>query len=253
MNLLPDYKDDPEAYEIEEKFRPDEMLMLQVAGKMAVETLDCTQDAVVLDLCCGTGLSLQQMIEHPNVSLAIGVDISKPYLDFANKRYRNSRLKPTLILGDAVSIPLPTHEWDIIMLASAYHHIEDSRKLKFLQRVHQLISNTGYAIIAENILPEYQEDNIDDYVRAVKEFYNQVLITAQEQNPHLPDYVANLIKKVAQYGCDGDYEYKVCLSVLLKHLREAQLNIVSHQRVWPKDESVFGGSGGNYIFKVQKL
>ncbi|WP_193196806.1 class I SAM-dependent methyltransferase [Nostoc sp. MG11] len=250
MTSLPDYKNDPEAYEIEEHSRPDEMLMLEVAGEMAVESLKNTHNAVVLDLCCGTGLSLERIINHPNISCAVGVDICQPYLDFAKRKYEQCRLKPTFILGDAVSVKLPREQWDVIMLASAYHHIEHERKVEFLNRVHYLLDNSGYAIIAENVLPEYEEGNTEEYAHAVKQFYTEVLNTAKQQNPHLPDYVANLIKRVAQYGYDGDYEYKVSLSLLLKDLAKARLQIVTQKRVWPQDESKLGKTGGNYVFKV---
>ncbi|MCX5966033.1 MAG: hypothetical protein NT070_23790 [Cyanobacteria bacterium] len=56
---LPDYKDDPEEYELEEHARPDEMLMLMTAKDTVLEILDSCEKASVLDLCCGTGLSLE--------------------------------------------------------------------------------------------------------------------------------------------------------------------------------------------------
>jgi SAM-dependent methyltransferase len=76
---LPDYKDDPEAYELEEHSRPDEMLMLMTARDTALKILESCKKASVLDLCCGTGLSLEGIVEHPNISIVVGVDISIPY------------------------------------------------------------------------------------------------------------------------------------------------------------------------------
>ncbi|GJD22947.1 hypothetical protein RIVM261_079030 [Rivularia sp. IAM M-261] len=246
---LPDYKDDPEAYELEEHSRPDEMLMLMTARDTTIKILNSCKEATVLDLCCGTGLSLEGVADHPNISMVAGVDISVPYLKFAKRRFSSYCRQPILICGDAVSAPLPKSNWDVIVLASAYHHIEDDRKVKFLSRVRTLLGNSGYAVMAENILPEYDINNKADYARSVRQFYLQVLNTAKQKNPELPVHVENLIYKVAQYGCDGEYEYKVSLPLLYRDLKAAGLCVVDQKRVWP-DNNISLETGGNYVFTI---
>jgi ubiquinone/menaquinone biosynthesis C-methylase UbiE len=247
---LPDYKDDPEAYELEEHSRPDEMLMLRVARETTIGILDSCKKAVVLDLCCGTGLSLEGIVDHPNILMVAGVDISVPYLKFAKQRFSFYDRQPIFIHGDAVSTLLPQPHWDVVLLASAYHHIEDNRKVKFLSRVRSLIGSSGYAVMAENILPEYDINNKMDYARSVRQFYSQVLKTAKQKNPELPTHVENLIYRVAQYGCDGEYEYKVSLPLLYRDLITSGLRIVSQKRVWPEEDISSIGTGGNYVFTI---
>lgn len=246
---LPDYKDDPEAYELEEHSRPDEMLMLMTARDSVLRILDSCKKACVLDLCCGTGLSLEGIVDHPNISMVAGVDISIPYLEFAKQRFSSCGRQPVLICGDAVSTPLPRPHWDIIVLASAYHHIEDKRKVQFLSRVHDLLGSSGYAVMAENVLPEYEINNEAAYANSVRQFYSQVLNTAKQKNSELSAYVENLIYRVAQYGCDGEYEYKVSLPLLYRDLIASGLRIVAQERVWPDDNDSLG-SGGNYVFII---
>ena len=250
MKSLPDYRDDAHAYEIEERSRPDEMRMLKRSGEVASNWLYRCNAAHVLDLCCGTGLSMEALIAHPNVSSVTGVDVSTEYLDFARRRYSNGRVIPTLLQDDAVTGSLPRARWDLVMLASAYHHIEDARKVDFLKRVRGLIGNMGRAVMAENVLPEYAPNDPNAYVEAVRRFYDLVLITARRDNPQLPDYIAGLIERVAQYGFDGDYEYKVSFSILQRHLMEANLEIESIERVWP-DDSLLEPGGGNYILLLR--
>jgi SAM-dependent methyltransferase len=249
---IPDYKDNPEAYEIEERSRPDEMLMLTTAGEIAVNILNTTHNANVLDLCCGTGLSLECIINHPSVSFIVGIDISNPYLEFAKKKYSKYKPQPVFIAGDAVTEPLPCDKWDLIILASAYHHIEDERKVKFLERVRDLLKDSGFAVIAENILPEYKEGDAEDYARAVKQFYAEVLTTAKQKNPNLHIYVEKLIQRVAQYGCDGDYEYKVSLPIFLRDLAKAGLRVVQQKRVWPEDSEKLSSNSGNFVLQICK-
>lgn len=246
---LPDYKDEPEAYEIEEHARPDEMLMLMIARDTTIGILDSCKKAAVLDLCCGTGLSLEGIVDHPNISIVAGVDISVPYLKFAKQRFSSYSRQPLLIHGDVVSAPLPRSHWDIVILASAYHHIEDNRKVQFLSRVRNLLGSSGYAVMAENILPEYKINDALDYARSVRQFYSQVLDTAKQKNPELPVHVEKLIHRVAQYGCDGEYEYKVSLPLLHHDLIASGLCIVDQRRVWP-DNNTSLGTGGNYVFTI---
>lgn len=250
-DALPDYQYDPVAYELEERARPDEMLMLQVAGEEGVRLLDEMRDAWVLDLCCGTGLSLEHLVNHPNVSRIVGVDQCMPYLEFANVRFESARTRPEFILADAVDVELPLGSWDVIMLASAYHHIEDERKVRFMSRVRRLLSSRGQAVVAENILPEYVQGNRDSYARSVKLFYTQVLEDARRDNPDLPEYVEKLILRVAQYGYDADYEYKVSHPIFLRDLETSRLEIAWQQRVWPHTGPLSETTGGNYVLRLR--
>lgn len=247
---LPDYRDDARCYELEERSRPDEMLMLKKAGETATSILDNIPNANCLDMCCGTGLSLEHIARHRNAGYIAGVDISSNYLDFAKAHHSTTNAHIEFILGDAVTVTLPDKQWDLIMLASAYHHIEDERKIIFLERIKHLIGSTGHVVIAENILPKYTEGKAEEYNASVRLFYDQVLITARQQNPDLPEFVEGLIERVAQYGFDGEYEYKVCMKIFKRHLSTVGLSIVDEARVWPKSSTSLDANAGNYVFHI---
>lgn len=251
MTRLPDYKDDPEAYEIEERSRPDEMLMLDRAGEYASSWLDDHPRAHTLDLCCGTGLSMRSLVTHPHTASVTGVDISVPYLDYARRTYASAEIQPRFIIGDAVEAPTPLRQYDLLMLASAYHHIEDDRKLRFLHRVRSLIGRSGRAVMAENILPRYIRGDPSSYANSVRCFYVEVLKTARAFNPKLSDHVAGLIERVAEYGYAGEYEYKVSMDILRAHLASAGLEVVRCERVWPLDNLVLEPDAGNFVFLLK--
>jgi len=248
---LPDYKDDAEAYEIEEKSRPDEMAMIKAASDQVIKYLDQKENASILDLCCGTGLPMSMFIEHENIGKVVGVDISKPYLAWARSKFSKYE-NITFIEGDAVELNLPEDEWDIILLCSAYHHIEDERKQRFLNYVYKLLKPEGKAIIAENILPPYELGNEESYKLAVKRFYDQVLLTAEKENPILPENVRGLIQRVAQYGYDGDYEYKVSFDIFERHINQSKFMVINQQKVWPFTDSDNLLSGGNYVLVLSR-
>ncbi len=247
----PDYRYDPVAYEIEENARPDEMSMLRACNGAVDALLSDAIAADVLDLCCGTGLSMQSATNHPNVGRLHGVDECQAYLDYCAQKYSSARVIPTLLHGDAVTLPLPLSSYNVVILASAYHHIEDHRKVEFLRRVRSVIAGGGTAVLAENVLPEYLPENAVSYREAVSKFYAEVLIDAERSDASLPTYVRRLIQRVAQYGHDGDYEYKVSHPILLADIGAAGLSIASQRRVWP--QTPIGEMGGNYVLTLRSI
>jgi ubiquinone/menaquinone biosynthesis C-methylase UbiE len=243
-----DYKFDPIYYEIEEKARPDEMLLYEELGIIGNEILNNTENANILDLCCGTGLSIEKFVNHKNVKKIVGVDNCVSYLDYAKEKYKDIQCV-NFILDDAVNVELPNNEWDIIVLSSAYHHIEDNRKLAFLLKVQNLLSPRGVILLAENILPEY-DNSKEGYVNAVKLFYEEVLKTAKLNNSFMSEEVVSLIWKVAQYGFDGEYEYKTSFSIFQDYINNTLLQIDFIKKVWPKDNTLLSINGGNYVMKI---
>jgi ubiquinone/menaquinone biosynthesis C-methylase UbiE len=250
--ILPDYRYDPIAYEREEKSRPDEMAMIRGATDEAMRYLDRTPHARVLELCCGTGLPMREVVDHRNVDEAVGVDNCDEYLAFAKKRFQG-KSNVRLINDDAVTTEqVPLHNWDVILLCSAYHHIEDARKPAFLKHVHDLLKEGGVATMAENILPPYKDGDAQSYRDAVRIFYTAVLKEAKRANPNLPKEVEGLIKKIAEYGDMGDYEYKVHFDHFKKDLAAAGLHIKKIEKVWPKNGDASElGTGGNYVLVLE--
>lgn len=244
-----DYRYDPEAYELEERSRPDELSMIRSLGRRVLSSLESTPGARILDLCCGTGLSMEAVLKHPNVDAVVGVDNCLEYLEFARRRYADHPIV-TFLQSDAVDVDLPARSWDAIILCSAYHHIEDARKTIFLRKVRDLLSDRGVAYLGENILPPYELGGKQAYTDSVQLFYREVLQTARTANPDLPSHVEALISRVAQYGVDGDYEYKTSLDILEQHLRSSQLAIRHAEKVWPHSGPLCMTTGGNYVLEL---
>lgn len=243
---LPDYQFDPEAYEREQAARPDEQYLYGVSAKWARDILDASEKKLaILDLCCGTGLSMRQIFPHTNIRRVVGVDNCPPYLEFAARRFQTYKQRPELVEADAVDGPIPEDSWSIVMMISAYHHIEDHRKLQFLARVRELVGENGYAIVGENVLPGYVAGNKDSYCAAVRAFYDRVENEVLCQGKEIDPQVLLTIERVAKYGFDGEYEYKVKYDIMKKHFELSGLKVVKELRVWP--QKPIGESGGNYV------
>jgi quercetin dioxygenase-like cupin family protein/ubiquinone/menaquinone biosynthesis C-methylase UbiE len=247
---LPDYQFDPQAYEEEERSRPDEMAMIESAVNSLRQFIDKRHSTSLLDLCCGTGLPLSLIVPHEKIRTVTGLDICQEYLHFTRKLFA-AVPGVSFLLGDAIDHPLPSQSYDAILLCSAYHHIEDTRKVDFLKRVRSLLSIGGRAFVAENILPPYDERDQLSYKRAVTTFYDAVLNDAVAGNPELPLRVKQLIERVAKYGCDGDYEYKVSIDTFLRDIKLAGLEVESIEKVWPRQGLLATTTGGNYALVLK--
>ena len=244
-NSLPDYRFDPQAYEEEERSRPDEMAMIESAISNLKRFVDARNTTDLLDMCCGTGLPLSLILPHERIRTVTGLDICQEYLQFARRSFAAAP-NVSFVLGDAIDQPLPFQKYDAILLCSAYHHVEDTRKVDFLKRVRSLLAMGGRAFMAENILPPYDDRDLMSYQRSVTTFYDSVLNDAISRNPQLPIRVKQLIERVAKYGCDGDYEYKVSIDILLRDIKLAGLEVENIEKVWPAQGMLAATTGGNY-------
>ena len=98
----------------------------RATNRMAVETLYLAEDAVVLDLGCGTGEAIRHLA--PVVGRVIGVDREPAMLKVAQARTRelgNVVLRP----GELDALPLEDGEVDVVLLMLVLHHVPDLRSV----------------------------------------------------------------------------------------------------------------------------
>ncbi|MHA2284075.1 MAG: class I SAM-dependent methyltransferase [Promethearchaeota archaeon] len=95
----------------------------------------------ILDLGCGNGfLSYNIVTSVKNVKL-LGIDLSKSYIDFAEKHYQHTNLK--FLVGNALT-DLPEEKFDVIILSNVLEHIE--HRVKFLAQIKNRIGPTKYLL-----------------------------------------------------------------------------------------------------------
>lgn len=93
------------------------------------------QDAVVLDLCCGTGDVLLEMRDRGRARI-LGVDFSHPMLSAAKNKLRIKQAESTLVEADALKLPLGERSLDAIAIAFGFRNLANYRSgLEELRRV----------------------------------------------------------------------------------------------------------------------
>ena len=90
----------------------------------------------VLDVCCGTGDLTLALAERGCET--VGIDFSQPMLEVARSRGEAvaSPLRPQFLHGDALHLPFPDAEFDVITIAYGLRNLADvDRGLRELLRV----------------------------------------------------------------------------------------------------------------------
>jgi|TARA_B110000116_G_C16697062_1_gene517976 ubiquinone/menaquinone biosynthesis C-methylase UbiE len=106
-----------------------------------------SKDKKILEVGCSTGNLARQIIDMDSNSY-YGVDISKEYINIATK----SSPKGKFLQMDARKLDFHNEFFDIIMLSSVLHHIDDEVGKNCFKEVHRVLKKDGVVIIAEPIL-----------------------------------------------------------------------------------------------------
>ena len=85
--------------------------------------------ATVLDLACGTGIYGRRIAERFPVSFVIGLDLSLPMLEFADRRFDAQSSQDLLLIhGDAQDLPFGDGTMDAVLCGGALHLFPDPAK-----------------------------------------------------------------------------------------------------------------------------
>lgn len=243
------YKDNAENYNKVEDI-PGEKAML-IAGADALDEFAEKKDKIsIFDVCCGTELIFNQFSEMVRIKIAkfTGVDISAEFLEEARRLVAGDP-RFTFVEHDAVTYQ-DGNKYDVIIASSAYHHIEDERKLMFLENLKRHLAEDGVIIFLENILPLFR--NEEERKSSAVEFYSRRIIDCID-NYQIRDERLALLSRVMQYERDREYEYKSHYWLFLKHLKQVGLKVIKKQKVWPQNEIFLDNNTGDDIFIVEKI
>jgi 2-polyprenyl-3-methyl-5-hydroxy-6-metoxy-1,4-benzoquinol methylase len=96
----------------------------------------------VLDIGCADGLFSQQILGKSKASGLIGIDVEKSSIDWANKHWKNSKMK--FEVGDAHNLKFKAGTFDAVFALEMLEHVESPAKV--LKEVKRVLKKDGYAI-----------------------------------------------------------------------------------------------------------
>jgi len=220
---------------------PGEQALYEKAKEEIRTELARLRTATIIDLCCGTCEIFSRLLPEPKVSRFVGIDIEQSYLDFAKERLKGVG-DVRLVLGDAVDCHLATAA-DIVIASSAYHHIEDERKFRFLRTIIKHMKCDGRVVFAENILPAYADET--GHADAARLFYGKRIEEARALG--MDEDVIGLLHQVMDFEVGREYEWKVDYTRFMADLGRAGFVVLRQTKVWPTTFQFEDPQAGDYV------
>ncbi len=108
----------------------------------------------ILDLATGTGdLLISLFRENPNITKAVGLDISENMLAICREKINSHKLTEhiSLIQADAAAIPFAENSFDAVTIAFGIRNTTDT--FETLKEMHRILRPGGISLILEFSLP----------------------------------------------------------------------------------------------------
>lgn len=102
----------------------------------------------VLDVGCGTGALLAQILSEDAHRQVAGLDLSANMLDQARQRLGD---RAVLIQGDSAHLPFPDRSFDIVVCCDSFHHYPDPQAV--LAEVSRVLEFGGTFLMGDCWLP----------------------------------------------------------------------------------------------------
>lgn len=136
---------------------------IQVAYKRVAALLPAHTSAL-LDLGCGTGLELADILKRfPDVHVT-GIDLTQAMLDALQDKYRDSNIR--CICGDYFAVDFGIHCYDAALSFQSLHHFTHDEKQRLYSRILHSLKPGGVYIEADYIVQTQAEEDAGFQKRA---------------------------------------------------------------------------------------
>lgn len=106
-----------------------------------IKTIEIMPNSKVLELGCGTGITLDTIRENDYV----GIDLSAKYLEKARRRKESAILVKGDVSSSTTFTNITTKENDVVLALALWHHLDDSQMIQTLENIYR-ISGSGIRV-----------------------------------------------------------------------------------------------------------
>lgn len=111
--------------------------------------LDDAAPAAVLEVGCGTGELLVELVRrHPGAEV-VGLDPDPAALGIARQKLEGAGLPAKLDLGSAMALPYPDASFDLVVSSLMLHHLDTSNKLGMLRECGRVLTERGQLLLVD--------------------------------------------------------------------------------------------------------
>lgn len=111
-----------------------------------------SQKNKILDLGCGTGLELEEILKKSPNSEIVCIDISKEMLRKLENKYNGYNIKT--INDNFLNLDFGTEQYDFVISVMALHHFFEEDKLKLYKKIYSSLKQNGLFINSDYIIDD---------------------------------------------------------------------------------------------------
>lgn len=101
----------------------------------------------ILEIGCGTGLTLEHLAQKSVAYRLCGVDFSKTMLDQARQKANVLERPPQLMLGSASCLPFANKSFDVVLATRFIHQFKHENKKKIYREIFRVVQLGGIVIV----------------------------------------------------------------------------------------------------------
>lgn len=113
-----------------------------------LEEINLFQPNSILDLGCGTGEFIHQILQRYDDMKIYGLDLSKEMLAVAEEKLKG---QGELTLGDSQYLPYGDETMDMIICNDSFHHYPEP--LEVIKEIHRVLKKQGVLVIGDCYQP----------------------------------------------------------------------------------------------------
>jgi SAM-dependent methyltransferase len=242
-----EYQFDPNATELGHTSATERLLYCAITEAAQSHFRVVQRPLVILDICAASGGCANEVLKTVPCNSLCLVD-NEPLMCEAARVKQWPAEQVSVFKADAVTWT-SCHRFDLILMNSAYHHIEDERKAAFLENMASHLKSDGRILVGEHFLPFYRPGDLKSYRHSVVQFYSARIHELAAKGD--TQEVIDVIRQTGRYCWQRDYEFQVSMDVFQTHVHAADLQNCAHQRVWPSGSQILPEESGSFLIQLR--
>lgn len=204
----------------------------------------------ILDLCCGTGFFARKWLSKTRRGEInyVGIDINSDFIKYANEQDKPTSLYRYYLVGNPVTTKFK-HQHDIVMGTSAYHHIQDEKKVAFLNNMKRNMTPEGTGIIYEKFIAQ-SGDLFLETMSGMRFYEKRILYMKQHEK--LSENQLSALYNELYLTAERIDDYKVSYKRFTEDMQEAGLKIIDKIKIWPKEKGLANKRVGDFVIVFKK-